>query len=74
MKERERWSVPTPTAPTHTHLVEPIGVVCDLVGSVDLQDHAGDQLLGYLHQVVVVRVRPVKLAGGELRIVGQIDA
>ena len=36
--------------------------------------HPADHLLGHVHQVVVVRVRLVELAGRELRVVRQVDA
>ena len=46
----------------------------NLVGSKDGHDHAGDELLCDLHQVVVVRVGHVELAGRELGVVRHVDA
>ena len=48
-------------------------VVLDDVSAMDRLDHLGEKLLSEAHQVVVVSVRPIELARGELRIMGQID-
>mmetsp|Transcript_7100 Transcript_7100/g.27905 ORF Transcript_7100/g.27905 Transcript_7100/m.27905 type:complete len:619 (+) Transcript_7100:390-2246(+) len=55
-------------------LVRPVGVVLNLVRSLELEHHAGDELLGHLHQILVIRVRHVKLAGCKLGVVGHVDA
>lgn len=44
------------------------------ITSCDMLDHAGDQVLGHSHQVIVVRVSLVELTGRELRTVSQIKA
>lgn len=51
-----------------------LGVVLDLVGAEELLDHAGDKLLGQVHDVVHIGVGPVELASGELGVMGQVDA
>mmetsp|Transcript_8923 Transcript_8923/g.24044 ORF Transcript_8923/g.24044 Transcript_8923/m.24044 type:complete len:656 (-) Transcript_8923:29-1996(-) len=48
-------------------------MVGHLVPAGDLLDHAGDHLLRHVHQVVVVCVRLIKLAGRKLGVVGHID-
>ncbi|KAJ6256208.1 Ubiquitin carboxyl-terminal hydrolase [Drechslerella dactyloides] len=40
----------------------------------DVLDEAGNELLCQVHDVVDVRVRPVELAGGEFRVMCQVDA
>lgn len=49
-------------------------LVLDLVGAMNRIHHAADHLLRDGHQVLVVGVRPVELARGELGVVRQIDA
>ena len=50
-----------------------VGVVLDLVPASDVLDESGEEALGDLHEVVVVGVGHVKLAGGELGVVGEVD-
>jgi hypothetical protein len=45
-----------------------------LIRSKDGLDHAGEELLRDLHQVRVVGVGHVELAGGELGVVRHVDA
>mmetsp|Transcript_5567 Transcript_5567/g.10498 ORF Transcript_5567/g.10498 Transcript_5567/m.10498 type:complete len:374 (-) Transcript_5567:204-1325(-) len=58
----------------YRRLVGAVGVVAELVGPADGLDHAGHHLLRHGHEVVVVGVRHVELARGELGVVSQIDA
>ena len=51
-----------------------LGAVLDLVIASDLLDHVGDHLLGHVHEVLIVGVSLVELTGGELRVVGEINA
>lgn len=51
-----------------------LGVELGLVATGNLLDHAGHELLGDLHEIVDIRIGPVELASGELRVVGQINA
>jgi len=51
-----------------------LGVEGRLVAAGDVLDQTGDELLSQVHDVVDVRVGPVELAGGELRVVGEVDA
>mmetsp|Transcript_7271 Transcript_7271/g.14551 ORF Transcript_7271/g.14551 Transcript_7271/m.14551 type:complete len:441 (-) Transcript_7271:648-1970(-) len=53
-------------------LASALGVVFDLVRAVQVHDHLGEHLLGEGHQVVIVGVRPVELARGELGIVRHV--
>mmetsp|Transcript_16483 Transcript_16483/g.34816 ORF Transcript_16483/g.34816 Transcript_16483/m.34816 type:complete len:265 (-) Transcript_16483:433-1227(-) len=46
----------------------------DLVRATDVEHHLREHLLREVHQIVVVRVGPVELAGGELRIVRHVHA
>jgi hypothetical protein len=55
-------------------LILSICVVLDLRSTGDLLHHPRDQILGHVHQIVVVRVGHVELDRGELWIVGQIDS
>mmetsp|Transcript_13985 Transcript_13985/g.41160 ORF Transcript_13985/g.41160 Transcript_13985/m.41160 type:complete len:210 (-) Transcript_13985:468-1097(-) len=45
-----------------------------LVRAGELEHHGGEELLRELHEVVVVRIGPVELTGGELRVVRHVDA
>ena len=66
------------------HTLKAVGVVGDDVGALDALDDAGDHLLGHAHlgvkggsgayDVEVVGVGHVELAGGELGVVGHINA
>jgi hypothetical protein len=51
-----------------------LGVELGLVAAGQLLDHAADEVLGELHDVVDIGKRLVELAGGELGVVGQVDA
>mmetsp|Transcript_56 Transcript_56/g.189 ORF Transcript_56/g.189 Transcript_56/m.189 type:complete len:549 (+) Transcript_56:61-1707(+) len=59
---------------SHWGLLRTILVVLDLEGPVDRLHHLGHQLLSHVHQIIVVCVCHVELAGGELRVVREVDA
>lgn len=54
--------------------LRPVGMVDYFVSAVYGLHHAGHHVLRHGHQIVVVRVRHIELAGGELGIVSQVDA
>ena len=49
-------------------------VILDLVRAGDVEDQAREEALSDLHQIVVVGVGHVKLASGELGVVGEVNA
>lgn len=51
-----------------------VGMVLNFVRTMNLEDHLREHVLGELHQVVVVSIGPVKFAGSELRVVGEVNA
>mmetsp|Transcript_7743 Transcript_7743/g.9319 ORF Transcript_7743/g.9319 Transcript_7743/m.9319 type:complete len:333 (-) Transcript_7743:490-1488(-) len=50
-----------------------LGVILDDISAMDRLDHLREELLSEAHEVVVVSVGPIEFAGGELRVMGQID-
>eukprot|EP00982_Pelagococcus_subviridis_P009402 30920-Pelagococcus_subviridis.AAC.19 len=58
----------------HRGLVRAVRVIHHLVRPLQSQHHPGHEVLGHLHEVFVIRVRHVKLARRELRVVRHVDA
>lgn len=48
-------------------------VILNLVFTVDRHDHFRQEPLSEVHQVVIIGISPIKLAGRELRVVSQIN-
>lgn len=49
-------------------------MVFNFHGASDRLDHLAEKFLCKRHQVIVVAVSPVEFTGGELWVVGQVDA
>mmetsp|Transcript_13576 Transcript_13576/g.23845 ORF Transcript_13576/g.23845 Transcript_13576/m.23845 type:complete len:261 (+) Transcript_13576:993-1775(+) len=50
-----------------------VGVILDLVRTLDCHHHLADHLLGHLHQVIVVSISHVELHSCELRVVCEVN-
>jgi len=49
-------------------------VVVEFVGSLNAEDHLGEEFLSESHQIIVVLVGPIEFTSGELGVVSHIDA
>jgi hypothetical protein len=49
------------------------GVVVEFVGSLNAEDHLGEEFLSEGHQIIVVLVGPIEFTGGELGVMGHIN-